>query len=52
LKIEQEECTEMGMAEQSIKNGLNWGWLHARHKEWTEMGLTKLSHHIALVMSF
>jgi hypothetical protein len=39
------------MTEQSIKNGLN-GWLHTRHKEWTEMGLTKLSHHIALIISF
>jgi hypothetical protein len=42
----------MGMVEQSIKNGLNWGWLHTRQKEWTEMGLTKLSHRIALVISF
>jgi hypothetical protein len=40
------------MAEQSIKNGLNWGWLNTRNKEWTEMGLTKLSHHLAFVISF
>jgi hypothetical protein len=42
----------MGMTEQSTKNGMNWGWLHTRHKEWNEVGLTKLSHHIATVISF